>query len=111
LYFYRTTVIYIVNCNRRKIILNEFGVDEEVPDSFNGGVYTEFKGFITLEIVEDDLETPNKSYEDSIGGNRTVTAFRSRIKIPQKSDRNKGLNNIRYAHLWCISPINHRTKL
>jgi len=93
--------VFIINCNRKKIIENEVGDPIEVDDSYDGGVYTEFKGFITLEITEEDLSTPNKKYDNAIGSNNnSVTVFRTRIKIPQHAPRNKDFSYYPHAFKW-----------
>ena len=93
--------IFIINCNRKKMITGDNGNKIEVSESYNGGVYTEFKGFITLEILEEDLRTPNKKIDDTIGEDtRSVTLFRTRIKIPQQSNISQGFDNQITAHLW-----------
>jgi len=86
--------VFIINCNRKKVIINDFGERIVVPDSYNGGIYTEFKGFVTLEITEDDLKTPNVKHEDVVAnGTRSLTSFRTRIKIPQKSPQGLGFQS------------------
>jgi hypothetical protein len=93
--------VFIINCNRKKIIENEVGDPIEVDDSYDDGVYTEFKGFITLEITEEDLSTPNKKYDNAIGSNNnSVTVFRTRIKIPQHAPRNKDFSYYPHAFKW-----------
>nr|MDA3780647.1 hypothetical protein [Bacteroidales bacterium] len=94
--------VFIINCNRKKIIKNENGDPVEVNESYNGGVYTEFKGFITLEFTEEDLPTPNRKYDNVIGGiiNNSVTIFRTRIKIPQHAPRNQDFSYSTYAPNW-----------
>ncbi len=99
--------VFIINCNRRKIIKNEAGDDVVVGDGYSGGIYTEFKGFITLEIIEDDLSTPNKKYKHVIGSNNySVTIFRTKIKIPQHAARNQGFQS-RTAYHKDWSNIHH----
>lgn len=102
--------VFIINCNRRKIIKDEAGEEVVVPDDYSGGVYTEFKGFITLEITEESLTTPNKNFEDVIGSNNnSVTIFRTRIKIPQHAVRNQGFQrSTAYHGDW--SNIHHTFK-
>jgi len=86
--------VFIVNCNRKKIIVNDLGEKVEVPDSYNGGIYTEFKGFIVFEITEEDLKTPNVKHNDVVAnGTRSLTSFRTRIKIPQKSPQGLGFQS------------------
>jgi hypothetical protein len=64
--------ILILNCNRNKIITDESGNAIPVDESYNGGIYTQFRGFITVEI------SPN----DVILGNDIL---RYKFKIPQYS--------------------------
>lgn len=73
--------VVIVNCNRRKVITDEFGDEQVVDDSSTAGVFTEFKGFMTLEYTVDDLPM---DFQGEIGG-RTIRPLRMRVKIPQKS--------------------------
>jgi len=91
--------IFIVNCNRKKMIHNEEGTLIEVSDLTQGGIYTEFKGFITLEITEDDLSTPNLRLENVIGNEtRSVTLFRTRIKIPQHTTNYQTVNTSQWRN-------------
>ncbi|HPC09691.1 MAG TPA: hypothetical protein PLN85_01300 [archaeon] len=91
--------IFIVNCNRKKMIHNEEGTLIEVSDLTQGGIYTEFKGFITLEITEDDLSTPNLRLENVIGKEtRSVTLFRTRIKIPQHTTNYQTVNTSQWRN-------------
>lgn len=93
--------VFIINCNRRKIIKNESNNEIVVSDSYAGGVYTEFKGFITLEITEEDLSTPQRNFENVIANNtRSVSIFRTRIKIPQHALRNQSFAYTKYRYDW-----------
>lgn len=98
--------VFIINCNRRKIIKDEAGEEVVVNANYSGGIFTEFKGFITLEITEESLSTPNKQFDDAIGMNdtgnntRSVTIFRTRIKIPQHAPRNQDFSNSSYEANW-----------
>jgi len=92
--------VFIINCNRKKVITSELGSYIEVPESYNGGVYTEFKGFVTFEITEKDLATPNVKLDNAIGGKHSVTVFRTKIKIPQNSPANQGFFDSSQAHKW-----------
>lgn len=78
--------VFIINCNRDKIIMDEMGnkvpVDNDSPD----GVFTKFKGFITLEITE---ETLPMNFSSDIGKKTTVKPFRYRLKFPQHAARNQ----------------------
>ena len=73
--------VVIVSCNRRKIITDEFGNEIEVDPSSPEGVFTEFKGFMTIEYSDDDLPT---DYRTELGP-RNMTQLRMRFKFPQKS--------------------------
>lgn len=93
--------VFIINCNRRKIIVDESGNDVVVPDDYSGGIYTEFKGFITLEITEESLTTPNQNFSNTIGEDKhSVTVFRTKIKIPQHAARNQGFQRSGYDDNW-----------
>jgi len=93
--------VFIINCNRKKVIINDLGERVEVPESYNGGIYTEFKGFIILEYTEDSIPVPFKKINDEIANNtRSVTQFRTRIKIPQSANPKQGLESSSTAHQW-----------
>lgn len=93
--------VFIINCNRKKVIINDLGERVEVPESYNGGIYTEFKGFIILEYTEDSIPVPFKKINDEIAHNtRSVTQFRTRIKIPQSANPKQGLESSSTAHQW-----------
>ena len=83
--------VVIINCNRRKVITNEAGEEIVVDDSNTAGVFTEFKGFMTLEYTVDDLPM---NFDGEIGG-RTLRPLRLRVKIPQKSPQ--GASHAMYA--------------
>ena len=72
----------IINCNRKKKIINEVGQFVDVPDSYDGGFYTEFKGFITLEYTLDDVPM---QISTTIGS-YTLKPLRMRVKIPQHAE-------------------------
>jgi hypothetical protein len=74
--------VIILNCNRRKIITGENGEEVVVSNDFPGGVFTQFKGFITLEYTEDDIPMDFDAYLNSDDRGR-VKPIRHKIKIPQ----------------------------
>lgn len=78
--------VFIINCNRKKVITNELGEKIEVPLDYNGGIFTEFRGFITLEIPTDNA--PLDIGDEKIAG-KDVSALRYKIKIPQQANRGK----------------------
>jgi hypothetical protein len=75
--------VYIVQCNRRKIITDETGQEVVVPNDFTGGAFTEWRGFITMEYSSEELPTEFRK-----GGFRDtqLRTIRTRIKIPQQGD-------------------------
>jgi hypothetical protein len=77
--------VFIINCNRNKILTDEFGNEAPVSDSSTNGVYTRFRGFITLELTVDNVPADATS---SIGDNTTVTTLRYKLKFPQCASRN-----------------------
>ncbi|MFA5366513.1 MAG: hypothetical protein WC333_01125 [Dehalococcoidia bacterium] len=79
--------VFIINCNRGKVITSETGEVTPVENSYQGGVYTTFKGFITLEIIPDDLPM---NFHTNIGNNTEVTPYRVKLKFPQYANRNRG---------------------
>lgn len=80
--------IYIIPCNRKKVVTNEVGDLVEVLPNNPDGVFTEFVGcFITeFEDLKFDIQTLYDSNNDFFfGGNNGVkpTVFRPKMKIPQ----------------------------
>lgn len=71
--------ILIISCNRDKIIINDDGTETPVDNDYSGGLYTSFRGFMTIEISRDDLSL-NWQHQ---GNNATWTPRRERLKIPQ----------------------------
>lgn len=71
---------FIINCNRDKIITNEVGDEVPVDNDANSGVFTKFRGFVVLEITEDEI---SMDWSDSIGNNTKVVPFRYKLKFPQ----------------------------
>lgn len=82
--------VFIVPCNRKKIITSEDGKKIVVPNSSSNGVFSEFRGFITFQYGDstddDELETTiAEDFNDKI----TVRPFRYRYKFPQSADLGK----------------------
>ena len=75
--------IYIIKCDRKKVVTNEIGELVDVADDFPGGIFTEFRGFMTFEY--DDLELPLEATTATING-RILRPVRSRVKVPQQGD-------------------------
>ena len=74
--------VVIVSCNRDKVITNEDGTQTPVDDDYAGGLFTKFKGFMTLEITEDTL---NLNWTSS-GDKTQLKPLRQILKFPQKAD-------------------------
>ena len=75
--------VYIINCNRKKVITAEDGTEIEVEPTNVAGVFTEFKGFATLEYTVDDLPM---NFTDKLD-NRQMFPLRYKIKIPQYANQ------------------------
>lgn len=89
---------FIINCNRDKVIINEDGTETPVDNSYIGGLYTTFKGFITLEIDEDTLPM-----EWTIQSNRVkLKPLRMRLKFPQHAEIGCGIRteDSDYTDAW-----------
>lgn len=72
--------VYVVSCNRKKIITNEFGFDIEVDSTSTNGIFTEFKGFIIFEYS--DLSELPVTTSNQLDG-RPIRVRRLRYKFPQ----------------------------
>ena len=80
--------VFIINCNRNKIITDDLGNDVPVPSNSTGGVFTTFKGFITFEYSLEDLPM---NFTEPMGG---VSAYplRMKLKVPQQASRGNGFD-------------------
>lgn len=78
--------VVIINCNRNKVITNEVGVEVPIGDDSPNGVFTKFRGFLTLEITPDDVPM---NFKSAFGSNTEIVPFRFILKFPQFADRNK----------------------
>ena len=87
-YYRNGDFVFIVNCNRDRVITNESGVKIPVDYDNPNGVFTTFRGFVTLEYETDELPMVGTSgLEESIDGNvkekdRTLP-LRTKFKFPQ----------------------------
>ena len=80
--------VFILNCNRDKVTIGEDGTQQPVADSFTGGLYTSFRGFMTLEISEDTFPldwTKN-------GDKAEMKPIRHILKFPQTADYDWSVN-------------------
>jgi len=73
--------VFIVNCNRNKVLTDEAG--NEVPTTYDNvnGVFTSFRGFVTLEITPQDLPMTGRG---KLRRDKTqIEPYRIRLKFPQ----------------------------
>jgi hypothetical protein len=81
-YYRNGDFVFIINCNRDRVITNQQG--NEIPVNFDNpnGVFTSFRGFITLEYTSEEL--PMISVTD-LGNSRknTINPLRIKLKFPQ----------------------------
>jgi len=80
--------VFIINCNRNRIITDDFGNEIPVDENSSFGVHTKFRGFIILEISPDDVPM---NFEGKIGNKTEIRPFRYRLKFPQYSREGRGL--------------------
>jgi hypothetical protein len=71
---------FIISCNRNKVVTDEFGVETPISNTSPNGIFTEFKGFVTLEITPDDIPM---NFTSDFGTNTEVKPFRYILKFPQ----------------------------
>jgi len=79
---------FIVNCNRKKVVTSETGEKISVEDDYPGGVFTEFRGFMTLEYTTDAVSLDFSTYldNDNFPRGRTIPV-RHKLKFPQSASR------------------------
>lgn len=77
---------FIINCNRSKILTNDAGNNIPIDDNSNDGVFTKFRGFVTIEITMDELQSNAVS---EIGSNTRLENIRFKLKFPQGAPRNR----------------------
>lgn len=82
--------VFIINCNRDKVVTDDSGNAVPVDDDSINGVFTKFSGFLTLEITEDEVQLPANS---KIGKNGETKSTRFKLKFPQYATRNDGFNS------------------
>jgi len=78
--------VLIINCNRDKIVTDDFGNETPVSESSTQGIHTKFKGFIVLEITVNDIPM---NWTGSLGQNSVVRPIRYILKFPQFANRNQ----------------------
>jgi hypothetical protein len=78
---------FIISCNRNKIITDEQGNQIPVDSTSPNGVFTEFRGFVILEIGSDAIPM---NFTGSIGSSTTLTPIRMKLKFPQYATMGQG---------------------
>ena len=97
--------VFIINCNRDKVVSDEFG--NEIPVDYNSpiGVFTKFRGFVILEIT---VETIPMQFSSEIGSGTRVTPFRYKLKFPQYAPRNESFSKPGTTHAGVNDSYNIR---
>ena len=80
--------VFIISCNRNKIITDELGGETPVSDNSVNGIYTKFRGFITLEITQDAIPL---NWQGG-GDKQTFEPIRTILKFPQSATLGQGLS-------------------
>jgi hypothetical protein len=79
--------IVIVSCNRNKIITDELGNQISVDNDSVEGIFTKFRGFMTLELGNDIAPL---DFRTNFGEDVNVSPYRYRLKFPQYAARKEG---------------------
>lgn len=79
--------VFIINCNRDKVVINEDGTQTPVSEESAGGLFTTFKGFFTLEIEDDTLPMTFTSQSNHV----KIKPLRQKLKFPQHAAVGRGL--------------------
>lgn len=85
--------VFIISCNRRKIITDDFGNEVVIPDDSTNGVFTEFKGFITLEISSNDVPMNFTGWLNADQDRGELQPFRYKLKFPQYANRGNSFSS------------------
>jgi hypothetical protein len=78
--------VFLISCNRNKIITDEQGNQVPVDYTSTNGIFTEFRGFVILEITSDAIPM---NFTGSIGNKTILTPFRMKLKFPQYASMGK----------------------
>jgi hypothetical protein len=74
---------FIINCNRNKVITDENGNEISIDETSPNGIFSKFRGFITLEITSTDIPMNFSGSIGTEGGGTKVIPYRFKLKIPQ----------------------------
>jgi len=75
--------VLILSCNRKRVVINEKGQLVDAGNSSEAGLFTEFKGFMTLEITDEDLPLDWKTH----GEHLYYKPIRQKLKFPQHASK------------------------
>jgi hypothetical protein len=78
--------VFIINCNRGKVVTDDFGNKVPVDDSSTSGIFTKFRGFVTLEFTVDDIPM---NWTGTLGQNSVVRPIRYKLKFPQYANQDQ----------------------
>lgn len=94
-------IVVVVNCNRNKVIINERGEKIRVADDSPFGVFTEFRGFITIRFSNSELPMSNQvTINSQATSQRTcVQSFRYKLKFPQHALEGKSFAPDGYGNI------------
>lgn len=87
--------VFILNANRNKITTDENGNKIPISNDSPDGVFTQFRGFITLEITKDDAPM---TATGSIGKNTNLIPYRYKLKFPQYAVSDYSFNKPDYSN-------------
>lgn len=85
---------FIISCNRNKVITNESGDKVPVSNDNVDGIFTEFKGFITLELTVDEVPL---NWTRNLSGSMKLAPHRYKLKFPQYANRNQSFRKANSA--------------
>lgn len=94
--------VYLIPCNRKKIITNEFGDEIEVNNDNPDGIFTEFNGYFLMDT--DDLTIQGNTSRDGLNRARgSFIKISSKFKVPQSHGingdfltKNDEISNVRW---------------
>jgi hypothetical protein len=77
--------VVIVSCNRNKVVTDESGNKISVSNDSFEGIFTKFRGFMTLELSD---EYAPLDYTTNVGEDVNIRPYRYKLKFPQYANKN-----------------------
>jgi len=92
-YYRNGDFAFIINCNRDRVVTDDFGNQIPVDYDDPNGVFTTFRGFVTLEYTLDEAPMTSLYHtdKDNESGSQ-ITGLRLRFKFPQHAPINSSFN-------------------